>query len=352
MNDFFDVRLNIPLEVRLKQISEGEDAQNLFPHSGYNRFQLYSILKQKIYTDYLRDVDSGLTADTKGAAFTHHDISHVDDLIRRAGELIGFYSEAKQAAMFRLKPYELFVLLVACLIHDAGNILGRKGHAQRARGILRNVASGMLDQREISIISKIAQAHGGETTTGSRDTIGELPLEDGVENSSVRPQLLAAILRFSDELAENFRRSSRRHSPDSEFPNLFCSVVSPRIEYDSRRINLDFTISDDVCGLYGKNEDGHEMYFLDYVRQRVIKTELERRYCDRFLRGFATYDRVRVNIDFIKDDHEWKNINFELLEDGYPNSIDLSDRAREFLDGKTIADTYEQKKQEATKKNA
>lgn len=340
MSDGLDINLDSPLEVLLKELVKRENAHNEFPYTGDNRFDLYSSIKAQLQRDYYRDIDGALTKDSGGGAFTRHDLGHVDDVIRKAGQVLGANSDAVEPAMHRLKSYEVFVLLVACLIHDAGNISGRKGHANQARRILQEVAGNRLDTKEISLISKIARAHGGKTTAGSSDTIGELPIRDGVEHITVKPRLLAATLRLADELAENVRRANRRDEEGSKFPNLFCSTISVSVDYKSRWISLDFTVADENCVLFAKDENENEMFLLDYISQRVAKTELERRYCDRYLRGFATYDGIRVNIELLRDHDEWQAIHFELMEDGYPNSTDLEAFRLGKIDGKSIASDY------------
>ncbi|MCC5968319.1 MAG: hypothetical protein JJU15_00025 [Pararhodobacter sp.] len=340
MSDGLDINLDSPLEVRLKELVDRKNSQNEFPYTGDNRFELYTSIKSQLQKDYYRDIDGGLTKDSGGGAFTRHDLGHVDDVIRKAGQVLGANSEAAEPAMNRLKPYEVFVLLVACLIHDAGNIDGRKGHANRARRVLQDVAGKRLDTKEIGLISKIASAHGGETAAGSPDTIGALPIRDGVEHITVKPRLIAAVLRLADELAENTRRANRRDVESSRFPNLFCSTISISVDYKSRWISLNFAVGDHNCILFGKDENGEDMFFLDYISQRVAKTELERRYCDRYLRGFATFDHIRVNIELLRDHDEWHAIHFELKEDGYPNSNDLEKFQRDQINGESIASEY------------
>lgn len=320
MSQSYDVKFSSPLEIKLEELLQVRNSHNDFPHCGVDRFDLYKSIKSKLNSEYYRDIDGALTKDSNGGAYTHHDLGHVDDVIRKAGQLLGAGSDANTPAITQLKPYEVFVLLVACLIHDAGNIDGRKGHAARARQVLREVSDGRLDQKEISLISRIAKAHGGTAADGTKDTIGELPIEDGVENSKVRPRVLAAVLRLADELAENNRRASSRHSEGSEFANGYCRAISIRVDYESRRISLDFAVTDDDCKKIGKDESGSELYFLDYIGRRVSKAELERRYCDRFLRGFATFEEMRVAIELVYHDEEWERIHFELKENGYPEA--------------------------------
>ena len=351
MNGHYVVQFGTPLEKHFEKLMSGDDAHNKFPFVEINRFDLYKQIKSNINKLYYRDADSGLTADSRGGAFTHHDLGHVDDVIRKAGQLLGAGSDVKNPALHELTHHEVFVLLVACLIHDAGNRDGRAGHASRARSVLRTVTDQKLDQKEISLISKIAEAHGGTTVNGSRDTIGDLRLEDGVENSSIRPRHLAAILRLADELAENPRRASNRYAELSDFPNRYCEAISIRVDCQNRTLSLHFCVADKDCERFGKSESGNKMYFVDYIRSRVVKTELERRYCDRFLRGFATFDAIRVTIEFIRNDQEWNSIHFELMEDGYPIVEHDTVLSPDKLNGTEIASQYKQHCQLAEDKN-
>lgn len=343
MSEGRDISLDSPLEVRLKTLVEGENAHHEFPYTGDNRFEIYTSIKSKLQKDYFRDIDGALTKDSDGGAYTRHDLGHVDDVIRKAGQLLGANSDSEEPAMERLKPYEVFVLLVACLIHDAGNIEGREGHADRTRRVLREVSDKKLDEKEISLISKIARAHSGTTTNGSPDTIGDLQTRDGAENITVKPRRLAAILRIADELAENTRRANRRDEELSNFPNLFCSTISVGIDYLNRWIALNFAVSDENCALFAKSPSGTDMFFMDYISDRVAKIELERRYCDRYLRGFATFEMTRVNVEFLKDDIEWNSIHFEMKDDGYPGADDLDVFRKEKINGESIAHQYNEK---------
>ena len=341
MNDHYDVQFATPLERHFEELLAQDDAHNKFPYVAINRMDLYRRIKSNINKTYYRDTDAGLAAHSGGGAFTHHDLGHVDDVIRKAGQLLGAGTDIREPPLANLTHHEVFVLLVACLIHDAGNKEGRLGHASKARSILRSVSDGSLDEKELSLISKIAEAHGGTTVNGSKDTIGHLRLEDGVEQSRIRPRHLAAILRLADELAENPRRASTRSAELSEFPNQYCRAISVRVDCENRALSLHFCVADDDCELFGRNENDEEMYFVDYIRSRVVKTELERRYCDRYLRGFATFEVTRVNIEFIRNDQEWNNIHFELKEDGYPDLEDDSVLSPEALSGATIASQYQ-----------
>ena len=331
--DTMDVKLNGRLEVLLKSHCEGEDAATKFPSFGGDRFVAYSTIKQVLWQRYYRDVPAGMnTAEAleqnADIAFTHHDVSHVDDVIERMARLLGHGKKAETTAISHLSEYSLFVLLVACLVHDAGNRDGRKGHSNRAWGILNDVGKDQLSVHDIRVISSIAAAHGGRTTSGEQDTIRPLGDRDGVEGFNINPSRLAAILRFADELANTPRRGSSRRAENSKFANLYCNRINTNIDYASQRVSIRFIILAEELQKLGKDESGKEIYFLDYIYGRLRKTELERRYCSKFLQNFASYNSIRVRIDFYSGNetgkHEeadlpLKNINFEMADHGYPS---------------------------------
>ena len=182
MSDGYDIKFNNRLEQLLKGYAIGPTAENDFPNCGRNRWELYKNIKAELNDKYFRDIDGALTADTDGGAFTRHDLGHINDVINRVGQILGLGSGADTPVANELSPYEVFVLLVACLIHDAGNKFGREGHAGQTRRILVEICGTTLSQKELSIISTIAKAHGGKAQDGTKDTIGVLRERDGIEN--------------------------------------------------------------------------------------------------------------------------------------------------------------------------
>ncbi|MBO9413673.1 MULTISPECIES: HD domain-containing protein [unclassified Ruegeria] len=340
----YDVKFTSVLERKLEKDANREDVGEIFPSNGINIFDCYKTLKARVNDEYLRDVQAGLTADTQGeAAFTRHDIGHVDDVIRIAGELMGAGSSAKTPVIEKLKPYENFVLLCACLVHDAGNVEGRDEHERRARKVLRAVSKGILQNKEIKVIAAIAAAHGGKNPDRSKGKIERILREDGVAALTVRQQLLAGLLRFADELAENNRRASRLDNDASRFHNLYCECIHVHVNYEARWIKLDFELSEQGCELKGSPE-GREEYFVDYLKSRVIKTELERRYCDRFIRGFCSFEEVRVTIEWLYDEDVWKTEDFVLRESGFPTDEQNVWPDGQELSGEIVASEYKKMK--------
>lgn len=152
------------------------------------------VLQYEGFLNYLRvnlypGIDVGLAANSDESGFyTAHNGEHFDEVVRFAGKLLGIETGDEDLALIDLSPYELYILLMAIRIHDVGNIEGRERHEQRCFKVLKDsgAASG-ADDTEKKIIARIAQAHGGRTTAGSRDTIGAIPITtEGSSSFSLR----------------------------------------------------------------------------------------------------------------------------------------------------------------------
>ena len=145
-----------------------------FPNTTIDYCVLYKGLVQHLRSNIYKDVDAGLAANTiEHGLYTAHNSEHFDEVVLYAGELLGVKDGSEDVK--NLSPYELYVLLVAIRVHDAGNIHGREEHERKCFTVLRNcgAASGD-DDAEKKIIGSIAQAHGGKTPAGDKDTIGAL----------------------------------------------------------------------------------------------------------------------------------------------------------------------------------
>lgn len=130
-----------------------------------------------------------------------HDVSHTKKVMDRALELIKCFNRIDFSC------YEIYFLLCAIVVHDVGNIYGRAGHEKKLAEILNNQCDNIIpDAIERRVISRIAGVHGGKIK-GSSDTISVLNKTNTVNGFEIKEQLLAAILRFADELADDATRA-------------------------------------------------------------------------------------------------------------------------------------------------
>lgn len=302
--------------------------REIFPHVGFAaaRREIMAVAGRAVALSpgqHQEQIIESLRAIEEGPGYlTGHDERHVRTVIHRAGDLLA-------APKTTITPREAFMLLVAILVHDAGNIYGRKGHEGRVRDILRLVRGSDLDQVENRLVQLIVEAHGGKTAAGSKDRIGlEVPPSEAIFDEDVRLQFLAALLRFADELADDYSRAAGSLMATGELPKkseayhyYADSLRSVSVRHDSREIALSFYLNPkSVTQKVGYDSSGEEIYLLDYIFERTLKMHLERVYCSRFLVPYGIHlDRISVVVRFV--DHEERfhdDIVYRLTDTGYP----------------------------------
>jgi hypothetical protein len=324
---------DLPLEKRLETEA---DRTGEFPNTSFNYYQKYCEIKRFLAEQYYKTAGAGLALG--GERYTLHNIDHVDDVVRRAGDLIGLGAGIPDAAYTKLKPYELFVLLYAILLHDAGNTHGREEHERAPRAILRELGTisglGEIEQR---LVASIAQAHGGKTRVGDKDTITNVIPEpvSSIENLKVHGRRLAALVRLADELSENPRRADpdavredfRLHPenakpPQSVIHNMYCQLINTQVDYRGGSLTIEYQLEKQFLNLKYPifvAEEPLDIFMVDYIAQRVEKIEMERRYCNRFVRDFVAYDRCRVTLKIYDEyDEAMPPLGLDLEDVGYP----------------------------------
>ena len=268
-----------------------------------------------------RDVTAGASA-VDGGLLTDHGPQHIETVISRASDLI-------RARSCDLSSYEVFLLLAAIHLHDVGNIHGRTGHQYTAIDVVDWLGAAVSPDAIVRrTIMQLAAAH----TAGDspdKDTIGKLVPETHILNNRVRPRLLAAILRFADELAEERRRASRYLRDTGKLPkgaevyhSLSHALHSVTIDHESREVVLRFDIDkNDAVRQLGKN--GSYAYLLDEILERSKKLHLERMYAMYFVRDWIQLEAIRVFIEVHDNGLEpIEKIGYRLAECGYPTEPD------------------------------
>jgi hypothetical protein len=315
------------LEQLLKERSQSSEG---FPHANLSYWSLYESMKSYVHQHFYRSAGAGLAVN--GGRYTRHDIEHVNDVIRTAGHLLCLEGDSNVSKASQLNSFEVFVLLTAILLHDAGNAIRRQGHERVALPALRDMGNlSQLTAMEQRLISTIARVHGGTTDDGDKDTIGKVilqPVATVMNNVRVHSRRLAALLRLADELSENPRRADPIAlqkpyiSKAAVVHNLYCNVINTIIDLPSGTItleyHLDLSLLKEDYNIDPEN-DTEVVSLVDYIAHRIDKCEAERIYCGRFLSDFVRYDRLRVRLLVHDDYDELDRIELELSESGYPS---------------------------------
>lgn len=295
---------------------------------GKNYVNLYEELKNKFDKEVHPEIKTKILEIERDGYYNDHGVDHIKMVIDRATRLLDTIDVTfcKGESGYYISPYELFILLIAIQLHDAGHLIGpRSQHAEKGKELLAKFDSGkVLSTAERMHIGNIAKAHGGKL-----DPIGKLPLEENLSHQKVRPQLLAAILRLADELAEDKTRASNfllkidSIMPTSEIFHRYSASLES-IAISGGEVKLDFYIEDEVMlrtyPIKNSEDKITQKYLLDEIYDRTFKTFTESLYCSRFLPDKARINTVKVNIHILKskDDEEIRKISYELRETGYP----------------------------------
>ncbi len=313
-------------------------------NSSLNLFRKYQELKaslEKTYKDVtiastLTDLQSRKEKPfefDKVILLNDHGIEHINTVIERASTLVN-------KSKVDLNKKEVYYLLVSILLHDLGNFDGRGGHERKHLRILTKERAFIIsdDSVEKKYILDVASTHGGESASGNKDTISIIKEQVTVLNTDIRLRLIASILRFSDELADDKKRANsdlllaNKLPKGSEVYHAFSYCLDTvRFRSEDSTIELHFKIPKSFMerqfGKYNEPKDTVEdVYLLDEIYGRIMKMNIERKYCSMFWKKWVDIETIWTELEFYNDDLDnWsdnvhEDITFKLSDVGYPKS--------------------------------
>jgi len=296
-----------------------------FPQSKKDLISNYTYIENHLNDKYHRYV--GLGASTAGdGVLTDHGVDHIQSVINKAGELIKDKAD-------RLYGYELYILLLAIHFHDLGNIKGREEHEQKIIEIMDEIGNNLpLDDPEKEFVSKIAMAHGGYVQNNKNDkhTLGILDHTTTCNGITIRPKLLAAILRFADELADDYYRAIPNIiiPPENEIFQEYSKALET-IGINGKTLIFRFRIRYEVAEKVFRKMN-KETFLYDEILGRLLKCLLELDYCRRYSDGFIDIEALSVEMKITEPKHSGKILisdAFKLGLAGYPkeNAFELKD---------------------------
>ncbi len=247
---------------------------------------------------------------------TDHGVGHVMEVMHHAYVILG--NNIKY-----LYGYEIYLLLLAIHFHDLGNIYGREQHEQEIDKVIIEMGDALpLDDVEKEFVVAISKAHGG-FCDGDKDTIRYVSVDESCNGIKVRAKMLAAVLRFADEISDDFTRAEYGNitiPTENEIYHTYSKCLEP-VNIEGETIKFHFRIPfQDTQTKFGKGSK--KIYLYDEILNRITKCMREMEYCRKYADGFINITTLNVTIDIMKQENYRKleeKLSFRLNLRGYPN---------------------------------
>lgn len=278
-----------------------------------------------LYSRYtsVRDAmyDDNFFGEIKGQEpnLSDHSEKHIQDVFERAHKVIG--EDFKNY----FNVTEIYCLALMILFHDVGNIFGRDGHEaeEKIAEIYNKYRANHTSFRaERRIVMKGASAHSGTSRSGSRDTLREVE-DDNLDSNIVRLQELAAILRFSDELAEGKQRTcsllieKETYGNESIIYHKYAQITSIFPDRKLGRVSITYDI--DIPVVFDRNAKKDLKKLINFTYYRVHKLDEERGYTKYYSETLQVFKIVSVIYNFTKNHIPIGiKLNQIIFEDKYP----------------------------------
>lgn len=285
-----------------------------FPSNRGDLVERYINLENKLNDEWHENVNLGPAIAGDGL-LTNHGVEHVNDVMLHANMIIG-------KNIKKLNGYEIYLLLLAIHFHDLGNIKGREEHEEKIEEIMMEMEDALPDAVEQQFIIAIATAHGGYVN-GDKDTIFHISVDKSCNGIKVRSKLLAAILRFADELSDDYTRAKFKGMEipvkNQVFHEYSKSLEPVLIEGETVAFHyrIPYKLTQDRIGKANK-----KVFLYDEILERLAKVMRELEYCRNYGEGLIKITTLNVTIEVLEPEKIIKSkesIYFRLRIQGYPN---------------------------------
>lgn len=284
-----------------------------FPDRSDGLLEQYYLFEKYMNEKKHPNVNLGAAISGSGL-LTDHGVEHVKSVINHALDIISDVND--------LTGYEIYILLMAIHFHDLGNVFGRDDHEQRIADIIDEMGDRLpLDNPEKEYVAAIATAHGGYVD-GDKDTISYINLDEVYSGIRIRPRLLAAILRFADEISDDLKRAGNGVDvPEgNKVFHEYSKALAP-ISVVSQTLRLHFRIPYNLTqDKIGKGDT--KVFLYDEIKERLAKCMRELEYCRKYSDGLIKVTTLDVAIDYLKKDSNTRKLEsdaFRLSLHGYPD---------------------------------
>ncbi|MDR1896190.1 MAG: 3',5'-cyclic nucleotide phosphodiesterase [Prevotellaceae bacterium] len=232
---------------------------------------------------------------------SYHDASHIQNVLQNA------YFLLEDDGLCKLTGLEIYCLCLIAVFHDVGNIEGRELHHDKAKiaEVYNKVRNGDTKyNQERHLIITGASAHSGITKSGSTDTLKDIDrMPTNLDGHPIKLRDIACIIRFADELAEGYQRTSDyknkkdEYIVDSKIFHQYAEQVNVQIDRGGNRIVLTYHI--ELNDKKSKSIDWKILKtFLGFIYKRIIKLNEERLYAKYYSELLSPFKRTEVIFKF------------------------------------------------------
>ena len=277
-------------------------------------FGQYTAIRNAMEQDNFLDEIKG-----KEPNLSDHSAKHLQDVFERSFKVIG------KDEFEKFDVHNIYCLALMILFHDVGNIFGRDGHnaKEKVAEIYNQYRSNPASYRdERRVVTTGASAHSGISKSGNNDTLKDV-VGASIRGNKIDLCELAAILRFSDELAEGKQRTcaflleKKLIEKNSEVYHRYAQITDIEIDRNLERISITYDIDIPVNFDAKAQMEFKELMVFTYYR--AVKLDIERRYTKYYSEILKSYKFVTVQYNFtigdIPVEIELGQITFE---DRYP----------------------------------
>lgn len=285
---------------------------------GISLFERYIVLKERLFTK-----EYSFSA-MKFQGGNDHGPQHISRVLEKLDDLLG-KDPVKHGL---INAYELFLTMMSILYHDVGLLLERKEHSNFSGDFVEQEKNDYLfDLHDKDIIQAAVVGHSSQKDLEFE--CRSFSIQEPIGRYTVRPRVIASLVRLADELDEDYRRADpivagRLQLPEgSKFFWQFCQRISG-IQPDQQKQEIRITVKFESMDI-GRvvSLDGKTRSFLGAFAEKLAKINRERVLLNTFLPAELQYHSIMVSVRPL-DKHETWN---------YPRLFVFSDHvsASEFI---------------------
>lgn len=245
---------------------------------------------------------------------TDHGPDHIANVLENVDLLLGVSASAgrlQQGMVVGITSMEFFILCMAALFHDVGNLFGRMGHNEKIAKVYTDVFNGLFEQKDEKVAVVLAsRAHTGINSAGGNDTLYDLGKNPFyVRQKPVNLTTIGALVRLADELAEGPQRTSTYllrqglFKGDEREYHEYARITEVVIDRGNGRIALTYRI--ELADCKEATEVASELErvrsLLAMIYHRVTKLDQERRYARYYCDLLSPFKLTTVAIEFWAD---------------------------------------------------